>query len=234
VSPSNFDLSVRPQDDFYAFANGGWIADPRNACPPEYSSWNTFVSLRDRNLERLRDILVELQQKPLEEGESAKVQLFYSAFMNEDKIEEELPSTLFSLIQLCLSNEVDPTTKVATLHSDYGVGALFKFYSMPDKNDSNWTIGTLYQGGLGMPDRDYYILPDKADKRLAYLVYVTKILELLGEWGIAKFRDKKFCASSAQAIVELETSLANAHFTRTDCRDPQATCNTMTIARATE
>lgn len=234
VSPANFDLSVRPQDDFYAFANGGWINDPKNACPPEYSSWNTFTSLRDRNLERLKDILDELQQKPLGEGESAKVQQFYQAFMNEDKIEEALPSTLESLIKLCLSDDVDPTTKVAALHRDYGIGALFKFYSMPDKNDSNWTIGSLYQGGLAMPDRDYYILADKADKREAYLVYVKTMLELLGEWGVAEFRDKKFCASSAQAIIELETSLAKAHFTRTECRDPQATWNKMTVARASE
>lgn len=231
LDPGNLDLSVRPQDNFFLFGNGKWIAN--NPCPNEYPSWNTFRILADQNLTRLKELLTELStsEEKFESGsETDKVMKFYSSYCDESAIEAAgLPPVFRSLVALCHA-AINPTDKLARLHSEFGLFACFRFYSMPDKDDSNLTLGSFSQGGLGMPDREYYFADDKLDKREKYLAYIEKLLHLMGEGGIGVYADEEplSCRARAERVFAIEKAIAGAHMTRVELRDPHATWNKMT------
>ena len=123
-----------------------------------------------------------------------------------------------------LKNRDDLTKEIARLH-DMGVNALFGFSSGQDDKNSTMVIAKAYQGGLGLPDRDYYTKDDEASKKLrdAYLAHVTKMLRLLGESSEA-------AARHAKTVMAIETSLAKPARTRVELRDPQKNYNKMTQA----
>ena len=144
IDPSNFDLNVSPSDNFYLFSNGGWRA--KNPIPAEYSNWNTFIALRDLNLERLKTILEELEKasgepsgEPSSDAPSAdhaKLADFYNSFMDEKTIEECSLADLTDVLAICQNAAKNPTAALAVLHSKYGVKGLFGMYSSPDKKNS--------------------------------------------------------------------------------------------------
>jgi putative endopeptidase len=112
------------------------------------------------------------------------------------------------------------------------VNVFFNFCSAPDKANSNHSLGSLYQSGLGMPDRDYYLDADKAGKRDQYLVYIQRLFSLIGNSGIQAdiFGDEEKTAQIARDILAFETSLAKLHLSRTESRDPNLTYNKMSVA----
>ena len=115
---------------------------------------------------------------------------------------------------------MDPVTAIASLHSKFGVRALFSIYSSPDKKNSGHSLCSVSQSGLGLPDRDYYFDADKAEKRLKYVEYVDTMLYLLGSTAsITPYNDRGTCKAAAAAIMAFETSLASEHLTRTQLRD---------------
>lgn len=228
IDPANFDVTVNPSENFYLWSNGGWKKN--NPIPSDYSSWNTFIALRDRNLERLKAILEDLEAGKVElKGEEIKLSNYYKSMMDENVIEELGISQVLPLLSITSKVTSDPTATIAELHSKYGIRVFFSFYSSPDKKDSEHTIGCLSQSGLGLPDRDYYFDSDKADKRLLYIEYIATVLNMAGQHGVAIYNDINTCKQIAKEILIFETEIAASHLTRTQARDPELTYNKMSL-----
>ena len=230
LDPDNFDSSVNPADNFYLWSNGGWRA--KNPIPEEYPSWNTFIVLRDLNLERLKAIVDDLQSSKdgaVQSVQEKKLADFFNSFMDMAAIEEAGIAPIMPILSMCKGVKTNPEKVMAELHAEYGVGVLFALYSSPDKSNSVHSIGSLYQSGLGLPDKDYYIDADKAEKRERYVEYAAKLFALLGAGGVAEYTTESQCNAAATALLEFEIQLASCHLTRTAARDPQLTYNKMSI-----
>jgi len=144
---------------FLIRSNGGWRA--RNPIPGEYSSWGTFIALRDLNLDRLKVILEELQGgSGILEGETKKLADFYNSMMDEACIESRGTAPLAEVFAL-IDAVLPLSTTVARLHAEFGIKSFFSSYSTADKANADNTLLSLSQGGLGLPDRDYYFDEDK-------------------------------------------------------------------------
>jgi putative endopeptidase len=234
LNPDNIDTTVSPKDNFYKWSNGNWIKS--NPIPAEYPSWNTFLALRDTNMDRLKMILDELMQGSetlanlITKDEYQKLSDFYTSFMNDAMIEALGIAPLQEIFEVIQDPNISITHKIARLHKSFGINVLFRVYSSPDKKNSNHTIGALSQSGLGLPDRDYYFDVDKAEIRDKYLVYIEGVLQRLAEHGLSIYStsvdDRKKIASE---ILALETVIAGSHLTRTQTRDPELTYNKMSI-----
>ena len=218
------DTSVKPQDDFFLYSNGGWIK--RTEIPPEYSRWGSFNQLIERNNDALHEIAEKASKTPGDTKTAPEVQKvgdYYGSGMDEKTIEMLRTKPLqdeFDRIG-AMKDRNDVLKEVAHLHT-IGVNAFFNFGSGQDDKDSTREIAQAVQGGLGMPDRDYYTKTDDASKKLRdqYVEHVTKTLTLLGEPAGA-------AAEHAKKILALETSLAQASRTRVELRDPQKNYNKM-------
>jgi len=222
VEQSNFDPSVKPSDDFFLYANGGWIK--RTDIPPEYSRWGSFNQLIEHNNDALHAIADKAAKTNSTDADSKKVGDYFASGMDEKTIEamkaKPLKEELAKIDNMKDRNDV--LKEIAHLHMS-GVNAFFNFGSAQDDKDSTREIAQAVQGGLGMPDRDYYTKDDDASKKLReqYLAHVTKMLTLLGE-------PQAKAAENAKKIMALETSLAQASRTRVELRDPQKNYNKMT------
>jgi putative endopeptidase len=226
LDPENRDLSVKPQDDFFMYANGGWIK--RTQIPPEYSRWGSFNELVEHNNDALHDIAEKAEKTPVDPKlapETQKVGDYYASGMDEKTIESLKTQPLADEFKRIhgMKGQQDVLKEIAHLHT-IGVGALFEFSAGQDDKDSTHDIAQAIQGGLGMPDRDYYTKTDDASKKLRdqYVDHVTKMLTLLGDPD-SKARDE------AQKIMALETKLAQASRTRVQLRDPQKNYNKMQL-----
>jgi putative endopeptidase len=222
IDQSNFDTSVKPSDDFFRYANGGWIK--RTEIPADQTRWGSFNILIEQNNDALHAIAEKAAKTNSTDPVTKKVGDYYASGMDEKTIEamkmKPLKDELAKIDSMKDKNDV--LKEIAHLHMS-GVNAFFNFGSSQDDKDSTREIANAVQGGLGMPDRDYYTKDDDASKKLRdqYLAHVTKMLTLLGE-PAAK------AAESAKKIMALETSLAQASRTRVELRDPQKNYNKMT------
>ncbi len=226
IDPSNFDTSVKPSDDFFLYANGGWIK--RTEIPPEYTRWGSFNELIEHNNDALQEIAEKAEGTkvdPRMAPEAEKVGDFYASGMDEKTIEALKTKPLddeFNVIAAI--NERSALLKeIAHLHS-IGIDALFNFGSQPDSKDSTHEIAQAAQGGLGLPDRDYYTKTDEPSKKLRdqYVDHVAKMLTLLGDPAAQ-------AQNEAKSILALETKLAQASRTRVQLRDPQKNYNKMPL-----
>ena len=226
IDPSNFDISVKPSDDFFLYANGGWIK--RTEIPPEYTRWGSFNELIEHNNDALHEIAEKTENTkvdPQMAPEAEKVRDFYASGMDEKTIEASRTKPLddeFNAIA-AINDRSALLKEIAHLHS-MGIDVLFDFGSHPDSKDSTHEIAQAAQGGLGLPDRDYYTKTDEASKKLRdqYVDHVAKMLTLLGD-PAAKAQDE------AKRILALETKLAQASRTRVQLRDPQKNYNKMPV-----
>jgi putative endopeptidase len=222
IDQSNFDTSVKPSDDFFNYANGGWIK--RTEIPPEYSRWGSFNILIEQNNDALHAIAEKAAKANSTDPDTKKVGDYYASGMDEKTIEamktKPLKDELAKIDSMKDKNDV--LKEIAHLHMS-GATAFFNFGSSQDDKDSTREIAQAAQGGLGMPDRDYYTKDDDASKKLRdqYVAHVTKMLTLLGE-------PQSKAAEDAKKIMALETSLAQASRTRVELRDPQKNYNKMT------
>src|SRR5438132_998211 len=222
---ANMDPSVKPSDDFFLYANGGWIK--RTEIPPEYSRWGSFNQLIEHNNDALHVIAekaAKTKADPKTAPEMQKVGDYFASGMDEKTIEAMRTKPLQDELSKIdhLKDRQDVLKEIAHLHT-IGVNAFFNFGSGQDDKDSTREIAQAVQGGLGMPDRDYYTKDDDASKKLrdAYVAHVTKMLTLLGE-------SAEKADADAKKILALETSLAQASRTRVELRDPQKNYNKMT------
>ena len=241
------DRSIKPTDDFYLFANKKWMDE--NPIPAGYPSWNTFLHLHNLSQERLKDLLQDLNNKGADAGAGAgagagvedanddtkKLAAFYAAAMDEEKIEEAGTQPLQPLLGLCekASNAASQgdrsalATCLGELILNYGISAFFSIGASPDNINSDHTITQVAQGGIGLPDRDYYFDEDKEDKRVAYKKHVAKMLTLLED--PAAENPSEISIMNAEKVYDVEERLAKIHMTKTENRDPETTYNKMSI-----
>ncbi len=220
---AGFDRSVRPQDDLYRFAGGGWLA--RTEIPADRSNYGTFLILDDQAREEVRKLIVATSQQPNRApgSDAQKVGDYYLAYMNTDRVESLGLTPLEA--ELARIDAITSAQDVARYigHSQrLGVAHPFRWSSTPDNKNSAVYIGSLTQSGLTMPDRDYYLNPDEkyAQFRAKFASYVEQMLARAGE------RDAK---SAATRIAALETRIANYQWTKVQNRDPVKTYNPMSL-----
>ena len=223
IDTTNFDRSVRPQDDFFRFVNGGWLT--RTEIPSDASSWGAFNELREESRTALRTIIEESAKGSAPAGsERRKVGDLYASMMDTVRIEAlgitPLTGELDALRELTTTGQLPATF---AHFARIGVGGPFTVGVGPDQKASRTTIVTVSQSGLGMPDRDYYLLQDAkmASTREAYRNYVARLLTLANQPDPA---------GSAGRILALETAIAGKHWDRARGRDRNATYNKMTVA----
>jgi putative endopeptidase len=211
------DESVRPGDDFHRFANGSWL--DAFAIPPDLPSYGIFIQLRLKAEEDIRAIVEELAAQSSEPGSlEQKVGDFYAAWMDTAELDrlgrEPLAPHLAEIAA------VDSKDKVMRLFAKVGYAAPFSVGIVPDPADTTKYAVFVSQSGLGMPDREYYL--DSSDRfvqyRAAYKAYVTRVLELAGIEN---------AASKADAIIALETRIAEVHWPQAESRDIQKIYNPM-------
>src|SRR6266568_3109494 len=226
LDPKNVDPSVKPGDDFFSYANGAWIK--RTEIPPEYSRWGAFNELIERNNDSLHTIAAKTSQTPVDPKlapETQKVGDYYASGMDEQAIEAARTQPLAEEFQKIdsIKDRQDVLKQIAHLHS-IGSNAFFNFGAGPDAKDSTHDIAQAVQGGLGMPDRDYYTKQDAdmKQKREKYVAHVTKMLTLLGQ-------PSEKAAEDAKKIMALETKLAEASRMRVELRDPIKNYNKMPV-----
>jgi putative endopeptidase len=225
---SSMDRTIDPCVDFYAYSCGGWIK--HNPIPPDQSSWGTYGKLADENRAQLRTILEDAAKASgARDAVTQKIGDYYASCMDEVAIEKLGASPLVPELSrvASLKSKRELAEYVATAQfppSLEGGGTLFTFRSDQDFKDSSQVIAEADQGGLGLPDRDYYFKDDakSAELRKAYSAHVAKMFELLGD----KTAD---AASGAATVVRIETALAKGQLTRVERRDPPRLYHKMSV-----
>jgi putative endopeptidase len=217
------DKTCKPCEDFFNYANGEWLK--KNPVPAAYPSWGRFNELAERNREQLHGILesAAANSKAPAGSNEQKIGDFYASCMDEKQINAAGAKPLdpeFGRIA-ALASVADLQTEMARLQS-VGVGGVFEFGSTQDMKDSTRVIGGADQGGLGLPDRDYYTKTDDKSKliREQYLDHIAKMFALVGD-------DTRKSVAEAKTILDLETKLAEASLTNVERRDPEKTYHKM-------
>lgn len=227
LDAANFDASVTACADFYQHANGGW--EKNNPIPPAYSSWGLMNELSERNLAVLHDILETAAKAKAEPGSTQqKIGDFYAAAMDEAGIEKAGYAPIQSDLDdiAALKDRKDLVALINRWHAN-GLSALFGFGKEADLKNSTMNIAYATQGGLGLPDRDYYTKDDADSKALRdqYVAHVERMLVLIGT-------DATQAKADAAAIMALETRLAKASLTKLELRDPSKSYNLVEVAAA--
>ncbi|EKE85307.1 M13 family metallopeptidase [Idiomarina xiamenensis] len=223
----NFDHSVRPQDDLFRYVNGTWIKNTE--IPGDRSSVGSFFDLRQENQRRLREIIENASANNPEAGSNeAKLGDFYTAFMDTDHLNElgyqPIQGDLDSIAKVADKKQM--AALMATLFKQ-GVSIPFGFYVYPDAKDPQINAMYMYQGGLGMPDRDYYLKDDEKfqEFREAYQAYLTDLFTMIGY-------EKP--AEAAKTVLDVETKIAKVQWSRVESRDAEKTYNKKSAAETAE
>ena len=176
-SRSNLDETCKPCDDFSQYTMGGWIKN--HPIPAEYPSWSTSAELNNKNQEALKEILERAQTAKASKGSNEqKIGDFYASCMDSSAIDaagtKPLASDFAAIASIKDAKEL--ATVIGKLHAE-GTRAIFRFSSSQDYKDSSKTIGDAEQGGLGLPDRDYYTREDDKSKQLRaqYLAHARRL-----------------------------------------------------------
>jgi putative endopeptidase len=227
IDPATFDKNTPACTDFYQYVNGGWLA--ANPIPAAFPSWGLGNILNEKNRDLLREILdAAAKNTNAKKGSNEqKVGDYYASCMDEAKIEAEGLQPLVSEFARIAAIKDQKTLQAQITRMHFmGINALFVDASNQDFKNSGEVTAGVFQGGIGMPDRDYYTKTDERSKMLRdqYLKHVAKMFELMGD-------DPVKAASAAQTVIDLETKLAEASMTRVELRDPQKLDHRMTMAQ---
>jgi predicted metalloendopeptidase len=225
---ADLDRSCKPCDDFYQFAVGGWLK--ANPIPPEYPLWGSFITLAEKNLQALHEILeaAATNTSAAPGSNEQKVGDFYATCMDTKAIDAQgLQPISAELASIDAIHDTAGLLNTGARLQTQGVGVLFAFGSDQDFQDSSKVIGEANQGGLGLPDRDYYTRDDDESKKLReqYLQHIAKLFTLTGE-------TPEKADADAKTILGIETSLAKASMTNVERRDPQKVYHKMRVTDA--
>ena len=222
IDLSAIDPMVRPQQDFWQFANGKWLA--ATPIPADRAAWNTFLAVYEKTQQQLRDVLEGIDSRSPEGSEPRKLADFYGSFMDEARVEAA-----------GLDGLRGPLGRIHGLRDKAALPALFGDLARlwvripwgvdvsPDERDATVYIAHLEQGRLGLPDRDYYLKDDPHFQaiRTAYRDHIVRLLTLAGEPD---------AEAGAEGIIAIETALARLQWTRVENRDPIKTYNKSEVA----
>ncbi len=228
---SSMDRSIDPCVDLYTFSCGGW--QKKNPIPPDQTSWSVYAKLYQDNLMFLRSMLEEAA-KPTPDRNSVtqKIGDFYSACIDETAVEKRGASPirpeLDAIAHVTSTKDLVPVLarlQFTYFRYSYSSSMMFAAGSSQDPDDSEQVIADLDQGGLGMPDRDYYTKDDAKSKetREHYVQHVENVFKLIGETPDAAKKD-------ADTVMRLETAMATASMTRVERRDPHKLGHKMKLA----
>jgi putative endopeptidase len=222
IDISAIDPAVRPQDDFWRFANGKWLA--ATPIPADRAAWNTFLALYETTQQQLRDVIEGIDPRSEVGSEPRKLADLYGSFMDETRVEAA-----------GLDGLREQLGRIRGLNDKAALPALFGDLSRlwvripwgvdvsPDEHDATVYIAHLEQGRLGLPDRDYYLKDDSHFQtiRTAYREHIIRLLTLAGEPA---------AEAGADGVIAIETALARLQWTRVENRDPIKTYNKREVA----
>jgi putative endopeptidase len=225
VFANNIDTTVRPGDDFFDYANGKWIKD--NAIPATESSWGIGQLVINENLQRLRQISEDAAKENAVKGStSQKIGDFWFAAMDSAAIEKQgLKYAQPYIDQINSITDKNSFLNVMANLENIGVRGLFSDYVAQDDKNSEMMAFRLEQGGLGLPEREYYFNNDSSTSqiRTAYVKHIVNMLKLSGQ-------DSTIAKASANTILQIETKLAKVSRKLAALRDPYANYNKMAIS----
>lgn len=225
INPNNLDVSVDPNYDFYEYSNGSWLRE--NPVPPEYSRWGSWNEIIIKNQETLRQILEDAAANtsaPSGSNVQKLGDLYYTAMdtVSIEKAGMDPIKEILAQIDAIQSKEdfVEVFSELKTMR----MGGLFGLFAGQDDKNSENVILNVFQGGLGLPDRDYYLKDDEKSNKLKqqYKEYATKMLTLMGN-------DHMTSMNTAGKIFDLETRLAKSMMSRVEMREAEATYHLMTL-----
>ncbi len=213
LDPANLDTNIRPQDDFWHYVNGKWLANTE--IPADWSSYGTFQILAERTEKQLHALIETDAQSAAPVGTNAqKIGELYTSFMDEGRLEtlglRPLAADLTAIANLRTHEEVI-TWMGSALAA--GIQVPIEFYVDADASDPGRNMAYIWQGGLGLPDRDYYLddTTELAETRKAYTAHIDRMFRLAG-WDDA---------DAADTIMAIETHIARKHWTAVQNRDDE-------------
>ena len=220
INPANMDTTVAAGTDFYEYACGGWIKN--NPLKPEYARFGTFDQLLENNQEQLRVLIEELSATPHEAGSVAgKIGALYAMGLDSTKLNADGVAPIKEELAAinALATKSDVSKMVATLHKE-GMAPFFALFVDADEKNSAMNIVQLYQAGIGMGDRDYYLLEDEGSAKMrdAYRAYINKLFTLAGS-------SPEQADAAVDAVMKIEKAIAGISYGREDLRDSQKNYN---------
>ncbi|MFT3704877.1 MAG: M13 family metallopeptidase [Agriterribacter sp.] len=225
IDRANMDLTIKPGDDFFSYANGNWVKN--NPVPASKTRWGSFDILYLASLEKIRSLLEDASKNASKNSVYQRVGDLYISGMDSAGIEQlGITPIKADLEQMnSLTSKQDIIQTIASMRTKAIGSALFGFRIDQDDKNVNEYIPNLMQGGTSLPDRDYYLKDDARSKsiREGYVKYVEDIFTLAGDAGdVAK--------AKATAIMDIETGLAKAQLSRVELRDPVKTYNKFSVS----
>ncbi len=223
---SYIDSTVNPGDDFYQFANGGWLKTTK--IPDDKTRWSEFGVLGEKNNERILSIINEISKDSnVKKGSNTyKIKEFYNTGMDTAKIDKLGVAPLAELFaKIDGMNTLEDVQNVSAYLQTMYIPTFFTIYAAPDQKNSSINIANLYQGGLGLPNKEYYLSEKEQMKKLreAYVKHVAKMFTLLGD-------DEATANKNAKTVMAVETEFAKASFSMLQLRDADLNYNKMTVS----
>jgi putative endopeptidase len=226
LSRANMDTSVKAGNDFYRYSNGKWM--DANPIPGAYARWTAFDELRENNrvmMKKLVDNILKLKDVKRGTPDQQIRDLFRLGMDQVRRNKEGLTALKFWLDKVDRLEKKDDIPSTLAWLNTWGIRPVFNFYGSPDKKNSEMTIAQISQGGLGLPDRDYYLNKGKryADMRNAYVKHLEAMFKLMGD-------DADTALAHASVVMKFETRLAMKSMTRVERRNPHKTYHKMRLA----
>lgn len=216
------DLSVRPQDDFFAYANGQWMRETE--IPADKSSWGSFNILHEKSLDQLQVIIEEAANSATKDPAQQRIGNYYKAFLDTEAITElDLAPLATELVLIEIMETHADVASYFGRSNALGIDSPLNFWVDQDAKDSTQYIVYFTQSGLGLPDRDYYFDETERGQEILnkYRAYIDQLMTLA---------NTKVSEQSVDNIIAIETALAEQHWNRVDNRDNDLTYNKLSDA----
>lgn len=223
LDPANIDTTVKPGDNFYLYANGTWLKN--NPIPADQTRWGSFNELQENNFKALHELLLDAEKANAAPGTKEQMvgDLFKSGMDSAGIDKAGLEPLKSKLAQIDAIKDPAGILKEVALEHTEGLSPLFSFWISPDDKNVTRQICQFFQGGLGMPDRDYYFNNDARSTKIreAYKQYLVEVMKMMGDSN---------AAADAASMYQLEEKLAAASMTRVEQRDPYNVYHKMSVA----